>query len=121
MTTNMSQAETEAEMFAEGVEALKQALATAGLAYATDRCMEEYLRMLDAALLAADAAGLSGSDRRAWLAWADGQTRGRVLEEATRRRDAEVLFANRQLTEWKRMMAARARSLPRGLHQFKES
>jgi hypothetical protein len=85
------------------------------------RCAGEYARVLDGAQCAADASGMARADRRAYLAFADTQTRGRVLEEAVQRRDAEVTFAALQLAEWRRMMDARARSLPRGLHQFGDS
>ena len=117
----MSTADEELVVITEGLEALRQALAAEGMTYAADRCAEEYARALDAAQRTADAAGLGGSDRRAWVAWADVQARGRVLEEAARRRDQEVLFASRQLVEWRRVMGARARSLPRSLRQFNDS
>jgi hypothetical protein len=72
--------DAESVVITEGLEALRQALAADGMAYAADRCAEEYARALDAAQRTADAAGLGGSDRRAWVAWADVQARGHVLE-----------------------------------------
>jgi hypothetical protein len=118
MTTNTT--DEESVVIAEGLEALRQALAAEGMAYATDRCAEEYARALDAARRVADAAGLGGADRRAYVAHMDTFTRARVLVEATRRRDQEVLFANQQFAEWRRSVGARARSIPQSLHQFED-
>jgi hypothetical protein len=96
-------------------------LTAEGVAYAADRCAEEYARALDGERRVADAAGKGGADRRASLTHMDTLTRERVTVEATRRRDEEVLYASRQLTEWRRAVGARARSLPQSLHQFKEN
>ncbi len=85
---------------------------------AVDRCAEEYARALDGARRVADATGLGGSDRRAYLVHMDTRVRADVLAEAQRRRDEQVLFAQRQLVEWRRVMGARARSIPQSLHQF---
>jgi hypothetical protein len=58
-----------------------------------DGYAEEYSRTLDAAWRVADAAGMAaGADLRAYLVHMDTITRARVLEEATRRRDQEVLL-----------------------------
>ena len=111
----------ESVVITEGLEALRQALAADGMTYAADRCAEECSRTLDAAQRVADAAGLGGSDRRAYLVHMDTRTRADVLADAVRRRDEEVLFAQRQLVEWRRTVGARARSLPRSLHQFNDS
>ena len=43
-----------------------------------------------------------------------------VVADAVRRRDEEVLFASRQLAEWRRRAGARTRSTPQSLHQFFE-
>jgi hypothetical protein len=51
----------------------------------------------------------------------DTLTRARVLDGAVRRRDEEVLFASRQLVEWRRSVGARARSIPQSLYQFEDS
>ena len=69
----------------------------------------------------ADAAGLGGADRRAYLTHMDTHTRARVLVEATARRDQEVRFANQQFAEWRRATAARARRILQSLYQFQES
>jgi hypothetical protein len=87
--STMNNEDEESAAFTDGVSALRQALTAENMGYATDRCAEEYARALDAAQRTADAAGMGGSDRRAWVAWANVQTRGRVLEEATRRRTPE--------------------------------
>lgn len=71
-----------------------------------------------AARRVADAAGIGGSDQRAYLAHMDTRTRADVLAEATARRDQGVLFALRQLVEWQRTTGARGRSIPQSLHQF---
>ena len=81
---------------------------------------EEYARALDAARHVADAAGVGGADRRAYVTHTDTFTRARVLAEATARRDEEVRFANRQFAEWRRSVGARARSIPQSLHQFED-
>jgi hypothetical protein len=81
--------------------------------------MRRHLR--DGARRVADAAELGGADRRAYLIYMDMHTRERVVASATRRRDEEVLYASRQLTEWRRAVGARARSLPQSRHQFQES
>jgi hypothetical protein len=85
-----------------------------------DRCAEEYSRALDAARRVADAAGVGGADRRAYVAHMDTHTRAQLVAEATRRRDQEVAFANRQLAEWRRGTGARVRSLPQSLHQYED-
>jgi hypothetical protein len=119
MTTNI--AAEEAAILAEGLTALRSSLASAGLAYAASRCEEEYQRVMDGAVRAADAGGLAGSDRRGYLAYMDGRTRTDVLATAAQRRDEQVTFAARQLAEWRRVMDSRSRSLPRGLHNFTDS
>jgi hypothetical protein len=60
------------------------------------------------------------ADRRAYLSHMDTLTRTSVLADAVRRRDEEVLFASRQLAEWRRRAGARVRSTPQSLHQFFE-
>jgi hypothetical protein len=50
----------------------------------------------------------------------DLHARNTVLAEAERRRDEEVLFAQRQLTEWRRTVGARQRSVPPSLHVFED-
>lgn len=120
MTTNTSREDEESAIITDGLEALRQALIVEGMAYAADRCAEEYARALDGARRVADAAGLGGSDRRAYLTHMATLTRERVVASATRRRDEEVLSASRQLTEWRRATGARVRSLPQSLHQFDE-
>ena len=120
MTTSTSTADEESVVITEGLEALRQALAAEGMAYAADRCAEEYARALDGARLVADGAGLDGVDRRAYLTYTDTRARARVLAEATARRDQEVRLANRQLAEWRRSVGARARSIPQSLYQFED-
>src|SRR5258708_38718493 len=111
----------ESAAFTDGASALRQALTAENMGYATDRCSEEHARALDDARRVADAAGLSGSDRRAYLAFMDTRARTDVVTAAERRRGEEVLFAQRQFVEWKRSVGARARSLPQSLHQFTDS
>src|SRR5260221_10266435 len=118
--STMNNEDEESAAFTDGVWALRQALTAENMGYATDRCTEEYARALDAAQRTADAAGMGGSDRRAYLTHMDTHTRARVLAEATARRDEEVRFANQQFAEWRRATAARARSIPQSLYQFNE-
>jgi hypothetical protein len=87
-------------------------------AYAVDRCVEAYVRALDGARHVADAAGMGAVDRRPYLSHMDTLTRASVVADAVRRRDEEVLFASRQLAEWRRRAGARVRSTPQCPHQF---
>jgi hypothetical protein len=109
-----------AAVLADGEAALRAALTTEGMAYAVGRCLETYARALDGAQHVADAGGLNAADRRAYLSYMDTLTRTSVVAEAVRRRDEEVLFASRQLAEWRRRAGARVRSIPQSLHQFFE-
>jgi hypothetical protein len=93
------------------VEALRQALAAEVIADAVERCMEAYAQAMDAAWRVADAAGLAGSDRLAYLTRMTTWARARVLERGVQRRDEQVTFASRQLVAWRRRgTGARARS-----------
>jgi hypothetical protein len=85
--TTMSNENEESAVLADGIEALQQALAAEHLGYATDRCAEEYLRVLDGARIVADASGLRGADRRGYLAHMDALARAQVVADAARRRD----------------------------------
>ena len=124
MTTNERKttiaADDDATVVADGLEALREALTADGMDYAVNRCTEEYAQALDGARRAADAAQLGPADRRAFLSYLAVTARNRILAEATDRRDREVYYANRQLTEWRRTMGARQRTIPQSLHQFDE-